>query len=109
MIEKSKTAYDPLFVTKNKDNIHRVPMMDGSMQDNSFFGNVMNSMYIRGSSPLAQCKMEQVYLLRECLKLDNRHHYFHEDVCLHELALCDCLMDPGQHIPCVFHHNNKTT
>lgn len=106
VIKKLKTSLDPHVVQKNWDSIEYYPKMNGSCK--TICWCIEWSLSI-GLQSFLWCNMEQDKLIWEYLTLVNRIHSYCDSFCVHQLALHDCVKDPGQFVHCVLQLNNKIT
>ena len=82
---------------------------NGCLSDNAFFGNVLPDLGLRGHINIPSCKLKRVRLLCSSLKIRAYIEQYRDALRLFEVSLKDRIFDPGQCIPCILHHNNRTT
>eukprot|EP00956_Cyclotella_meneghiniana_P020897 scaffold37426_cov61-Cyclotella_meneghiniana.AAC.4 len=95
-------AYDPDAVSKHTDptNIDYIPTGD-AQKDN-------HDICIRGFE-VPSTREDQIKLLRGCLRQRSRIFQLRNALKIAEIAAKHQILDPGQAIPCILHHNNRAT
>jgi hypothetical protein len=114
IIARTCMVYDPRAVSKlttpnNTDYIYR---NNSSAEDNAFMGNVFSDLRLRGlsgDSINAMTLEERVSTLKRMLMTRMLLKTYRDALRIDEDASAERMLDPGQVIPCILHHNNRTT
>ena len=109
IIHETMLAYDPDAVSKHTDptNIDYIPTGD-AQKDNHFYGSLLHDICIRGFEA-PSTREDQIKLLRGCLRQRSRIIQLRNALKIAEIADKHQILDPGQAIPCILHHNNRAT
>lgn len=103
----------PLAVNKSdkESNIDYIYKHDGGAKDNAFVGNVFYDLRLRGLSGTVINQMsleERVEILRQKLELRETIQTYRGAISILEDSSLERMLDPGQFVPCILHHNNHT-
>jgi hypothetical protein len=109
---KTKLKLDENAVGKEQDvfNIDYVLRHDDKDGDKTFHLNVLHDLRLRYKPDrIPTCKLARVQLLRKRLLTQSEIRRYRDAFLVYERSLQHRLMCPGLCIPCVLHHNNRTT
>ncbi|KAL7518506.1 hypothetical protein ACHAWX_004987 [Stephanocyclus meneghinianus] len=114
IIAKTSMVYDPRAVSKSttSNNIDYIYQNDISAEDNAFMGNIFSDLRLSGLSGDSINEMtleERVSTLKHMLMTRMLLQTYRDALRIDKDTSAEIMLDPGQVIPCILHHNNRTT
>ena len=113
IIASTSMVYDPRAVSKSttSNSIDYTYQNDNSAKDNAFIGNVFSDLRLRGlsgDSINAMMLEERVSTLKHMIMTRMLIKTYRDALRIDEDTCAERMLDPGQVIPCILHHNNRT-